>query len=120
MASTSVNGAHPPYAREALATLTSATALTAATYNTATADTDVYNRISQTRRPVEALIEVKGFPINWTIDGTAPTATAGTDVGFYSAAGDFITLQGYKAISSFQAINAVASSGAKIEVVYFR
>jgi hypothetical protein len=120
MASTFINGTRPPYAREAVGTITSAKSLTAATYNTATANTDVYNRHSQTKRPEEALIQVKTAAINWTINGTTPTTTATTDIGFVSQAGDIISLTGYAAISGFQCINAVASSGASVEVVYFR
>lgn len=120
MSTTSINGARTPYARESVGTLTSAKALTAATYNVGQTSSDSYNRYDKVRRPEEALIQVKSGAINWTIDGTAPTATAGTDVGFISSPGDLISLQGYGAIAGFQAINAVASNGAKVEVVYFR
>lgn len=120
MATAYINGNRPPYARESVGTLTTAKTLTAGTYNTTPTSADSYDRYSTTKRPEEAVIQVKTAAINWTIDGTAPTATAGTDIGFISQAGDFITLGGYASIAGFQCINAVASNGAKIEVVYFR
>jgi hypothetical protein len=120
MATAYINGNRPSYARESVGTLTTAKSLTAATYNTYPTSADGYDAYSTAKRPEEAVIQVKAGAINWTIDGTAPTATAGTDVGFIAQAGDFITLGGYASISGFQCINAVASNGAKIEVVYFR
>lgn len=120
MALISIAGARPPYAREAITAITTAKTLTAATYNTAQTSADSYDRTSTTKRPEEALIQVKTGAINWTVDGTAPTTLASTDIGFVSQAGDMITLYGYAAISGFKAINTVASSGASLEVVYFR
>jgi hypothetical protein len=120
MATTYINGTRPPYAREAVGTLTSAKSLTESTYNTAPTSTDSYNRYATTKRPEEALIQVKTGAINWTIDGTAPTAVAGTNVGFISQVGDMISLPGYASIAGFQCINSVASNGASVEVCYFR
>lgn len=111
-----INGASAAGAREKITDLTSATALTATTYNLVPTTLVPY---STTRRPRSAVIQVKGASINWCVDGTTPTVTAGTNVGFLSAAGEFITIDGHQNISQFRAINETASNGAYLEVVYF-
>ena len=120
MASVFINGSRPAYAREAVGTLTSAKGLTLATYDTGTNVSSPYNHYARVKHPEEALIQVKTATINWTVDGSTPTTTATTDVGFLAAVGDIISISGYQSIKAFQCINAVGSSGATIEVVYFR
>ena len=120
MASVFINGARPAYAREAIGTLTSAKGFTAATYDVGSGVGTTYNRHDQVKHPEEATFQVKTAAINWTVDGTTPTTTATTDVGFVSNVGDIITINGYQQIVAFRCINSVASSGATIEVVYFR
>jgi hypothetical protein len=120
MAVVYINGSRPPYAGEAVSGLTTAKGFTAATYNSTPTSTDSYDRYSQTKRPEEAFVQFKNAAVNWTIDGRTPTTTATTDVGFVHQAGDCITLVGNTAIVAFRAINSVASSGATVEVTYFR
>jgi len=115
-----VNGARQPYAREAVGTLTSSKGLTAATYNVGSGVGSTYNHYDRMTRPQEAVIQVKTAAINWTVDGTTPTTLATTDVGFVAQVGDFIILQGTQTVENFRCINTVASSGATIEVVYFK
>lgn len=119
MAST-VNGPRLAYAHEKITTLTSATSLTASTYNVArSAQSGGYDSFDRTKRPLEAHITVETADIRWTADGTTPTVTAGTALGHIASAGDIITLIGYNNIANFKAINAVASSGSAIRVTYF-
>ena len=120
MGSAFINGTRPPYARESVGTLTSAKGLTAATYDTGVNVGSTYNHYDHVKHPEEATFQVKTGAINWTIDGTTPTTTATTDVGYLANIGDFITISGYQSIKALQCINSVASSGASIEVVYFR
>ena len=115
-----VNGARQPYAREAVGSLTTSTGLTASTYNVGSGVGTTYNAYDKVTRPEEAVVQVKTAAINWTVDSTAPTTLATTDIGFTSQVGDFIILQGYQTISQFRCINTVGSSGASLEVVYFK
>ena len=115
-----VNGARQPYAREAVGTLTSSKGLTSGTFNVGSGVGTTYNSYDRVTRPEEAMVQVKTAAINWTVDTSTPTTTATTDVGFVAQVGDFIILQGYQTISQFRCINSVASSGASLEVVYFK
>ena len=111
-------GPEPGRVFERIATLTSSTGLTAATYDVSitSGTTGEFDRI---RHPSKALVQCEGFTIKWTVDGTTPTVTAGTNIGFLAAVGDFIEIEGYENIAKFRCINAVASSGSSIQVAYF-
>lgn len=63
-------------------------------------------------RPKAALITVEDFGLNFTLDGTIPTVTAGTNAGHTMAAGTSYVVRGYSNIKKFQCINAVNASGA--------
>lgn len=105
-----------PYATQRITLLTSATPLTAATYNEAVSTNAPYDTI---RRPEMATITVEIGEIRCTLDGTTPTTTAAGGTGHLFSIGDVITLKGYQEIAQFQAINAVAASGATIQVTYY-
>jgi hypothetical protein len=60
------------------------------------------------------LIEVEAASINFTIDGTTPTVTAGTNQGMTLTAGTFYTID-QEHLRSFKCINAVNASGAKVK-----
>jgi hypothetical protein len=100
---------------ERISTLTSATALTAGTYDKA--DT-THLEYSGVKHPVGAEITVEAADIRYTADGTTPTVTVGTGLGHLKTPGETIYLVSYDEIVAFRAINAVGSSGAAIVVTY--
>lgn len=51
-----------------------------------------------------------------TVDSTAPTAAAGTDVGMLLTQNNTIALDTYEAITQFRAIDNVAGTASKLEV----
>ena len=63
-------------------------------------------------QPKAALITVEDYGLNFTLDGTTPTVTAGTNAGHTMAAGQSYVVRGYHNIKKFQCINAVNASGA--------
>jgi len=67
-----------------------------------------------------ALIQNKGeYAAHFTIDGTAPTAAAGTNVGFKLAAGNSFIIEGVDQVKNFKVIDAVSGSASIIEVQVF-
>ena len=100
---------------ERITDLTSATALSAATYNKA--DT-THLEYSGVKHPIGAEITVETADIRYTTDGTTPTVTVGTALGHIKGAGEIIYLTSYDEIVAFLAINAVGSNGAAIVVTY--
>jgi len=62
-------------------------------------------------RPKAALITVEDFGLNFTLDGTTPTVTAGTSAGHLMASGTSYVIRGYSNIKKFRCINAVNASG---------
>jgi hypothetical protein len=118
MGSVFINGPRIARASEKIATLTSSTALTAATYDVSiTSGTS--GEFDRTRHPEAATIQVETAAIRYTVDGTTPTVTAGTGIGFIGVSGDVIVIEGYENIVKFRAINEVASNGAKLQVAYY-
>lgn len=115
-----VNGALTGFAREKLATMTAATPLTVSTYRVKGSPGYEPAAYVADRSADEAYLVVEAGTIRWTADGTTPTVTAGTGAGNLAYAGDTLQLVGIDAIRKFQAINEVASNGAKIEVSYYR
>lgn len=65
-----------------------------------------------------AVITCEVADVNFLIDGTQPTTTAGTYQGHLMKVGDVVTLNDIGEIYRFRAINAVASSGAILKVTY--
>jgi hypothetical protein len=70
-------------------------------------------------KPKVALITIESFAVNFTLDGTTPTVTAGTNYGHTMIAGQNYAVRGLQNIRNFKAINAVASSGAIIKYSLF-
>jgi hypothetical protein len=66
-----------------------------------------------------AKMVVEGGEINYTINGTAPTALAGTNVGFRADIGDVIELYDADQVRNFRCIERVAGNGAKVKVATF-
>lgn len=59
-------------------------------------------------------LEVEGASINFTVDGTTPTVTAGTNQGITLTSGTIYTID-QEHMRLFQCINAVNASGAKLK-----
>ena len=116
MATVFVNGPRIARSSEKITTLTSSTGLTLAKYDLYITTNPPYDQV---RHAVAAAIQVLAAAIKWTTDGTAPTATAGTGIGFISNPGDIIVIEGYENIGKFRAINEVASSGSGLYVEYY-
>lgn len=70
-------------------------------------------------QPKAALITVTTAALNFTMDGTTPTVTAGTDHGHTIDAGQSYVIRGYAAIRNFKCINAVATNGAILKYSLF-
>lgn len=89
-------------AYEKLSSLTAATAFTAAkaTYK---------GKIAQS-----VLITVETAAIRFTMDGTTPVVTGGTEAGHKIESGQSFVVRGYKSITNFQCINETAGNGAKV------
>lgn len=90
--------------------------------NTATGITATIYR--QTINGVEklatgALLTCEDETVNITFDGTAPTATAGTNVGHAFAAGESYVVRGINNVKGFQCIDRVASSLGTVKVTPF-
>lgn len=71
--------------------------------------------IHQDLQAKTALVVVEDNAINFTIDGTSPTAEAGTDVGITMAAGQNTVLYGHNAIRNFLCIDRVSGSASKVK-----
>lgn len=76
---------------------------------------DTASKGSLRSQPKTLQVLAVGFDINYTVDGTLPTVTAGTNNGTTLEAGQATTIRGITEIRNFKCINAVASSGAKIK-----
>ncbi len=71
------------------------------------------------KKAIKALVYVKAAAVNYTVDGTEPTQSGGTDIGMYAAAGSTITVLGYHDIGTFRCIDATAGSASDLRVTYF-
>lgn len=69
--------------------------------------------------PKGALITVETAAINFTIDGTKPTATAGTNFGCQIGSGQSYVIAGWNNIRNFKCINSVNASGAIVKYQLF-
>ena len=69
--------------------------------------------------PKAALIVAEGFAINFTLCGSVPTVTAGTNYGTTISAGQSYVIRGFNNIRKFSCINSVASSGALLKTTLF-
>jgi hypothetical protein len=69
-----------------------------------------------TKQAMGALLTCENETVNFTFDGTAPTAIAGTNVGHALAAGNSYVIRGIHNLRNFQCIDAVASSAGTVKV----
>jgi len=65
------------------------------------------------------LVVAEDFSFHFTLDGTAPTATAGTNVGITVSAGQSTVIVGYNNIKNFKIIDAVSGSASICKVQPF-
>ena len=70
-------------------------------------------------QPKAALIVAEGFAVNFTLCGSVPTVTAGTNYGITLSAGQSYVIRGFNNIRRFSCINSVASSGALLKIQLF-
>ena len=70
-------------------------------------------------QPKAALIVAEGFAVNFTLCGSVPTVSAGTNYGTTISAGQSYVIRGYNNIRRFSCINSVASSGALLKTTLF-
>ena len=66
-----------------------------------------------------ALVQNQGETAKFTINGTNPTAAAGTDVGMLLTQNNSFEIAGYENIKNFKAIDNVSGQASKIEVVCY-
>lgn len=71
------------------------------------------------KKAIKATFYVKTNAINYTLDGTTPTQSGGTDVGMYAAATTEKEIIGYHDIETFRCIDATAGSASSLRVTYF-
>lgn len=67
----------------------------------------------------EALITVEDNTINFTLDGTVPTAKAGTNKGHQADAGLSYLVQGAQSVRQFRCIDRVAGSTSAVKITTF-
>lgn len=70
-------------------------------------------------QPKMAAFTVETAAINFSMDGTTPTATAGTNFIHQAATGSSFEIRGWHAIRKFKCINAVNESGAILKYTLF-
>lgn len=68
---------------------------------------------------IGALLTCEDNTAKITFDGTAPTATAGTDVGHEFASGESYVIRGTENVKNFLCIDNVSGSASKIQVTPF-
>jgi hypothetical protein len=70
-------------------------------------------------RAIKAQCIVKTNTINWTVDGSTPTQTGGSDAAMFSIANVVIEVYGYKDISRFKAIDGTSGAAGTLHCTYF-
>jgi hypothetical protein len=65
------------------------------------------------------LISCETAAVNYTLNGSPPTATAGTNLGHKIAVGEWLSIEDGLNIRGFQAINAVNASGSVLKYTLF-
>ena len=68
---------------------------------------------------VAGLITAENQTMHFTLDGTAPTAAAGTDLGHDLAAGDSYMIRGKTNMANFRIIDRVSGSAGQLKVTVF-
>jgi hypothetical protein len=71
------------------------------------------------KQAIGALITCEDNTVHITFDGTAPTATAGTNVGHPLSAGDSYVIRSGPNVRNFQCIDAVSGSAGTVKVTVF-
>ena len=68
---------------------------------------------------IGALITVESNSINFCIDGSTPTAAAGTNVGHQMNAGQSYYIEDQRGVVKFKCIDRVSGSASKVKVTTF-
>ena len=68
---------------------------------------------------VGALITVETNIINFCIDGSTPTAAAGTNIGHQMDAGQSYYIEDQQGVAQFKCIDRVSGSASKVKVTTF-
>lgn len=71
------------------------------------------------KNAIAALITVEDNTINFTLDGTAATATAGTNAGHKVTVGQSYLVEGRGSVTAFRCIDAVSGSASIVKVTTF-
>jgi hypothetical protein len=71
------------------------------------------------QQPKAALITVETASINFTLNGSVPTVTAGTNFGLTMTAGQSYVIRGAVNVRKFACINSIAASGAIMKYELF-
>jgi|WetSurMetagenome_2_1015567.scaffolds.fasta_scaffold323955_2 hypothetical protein len=71
------------------------------------------------KKAIKAQCIVLTNTANWTVDGTTPTQTGGTNVGMPTIANMTVEVYGYADINRFRAIDATASSASTLHCTYY-
>lgn len=66
-----------------------------------------------------ALITVESNTINFCIDGTTPTAAAGTNAGHQMDAGQSYMIESPYGVAKFKCIDRISGSASKVKVTTF-
>ena len=72
-----------------------------------------------TMSAIGALLTCENETVNITFDGTAPTATSGTNVGHKFSAGESYVIRSGPNVRNFQCIDAVAGAAGSVKVTPF-
>ena len=66
-----------------------------------------------------ALVSVETNSVNYTLEGTTPTDSSGTNVGHEGVAQLNLVLRGVDAVKNFKCIDRVGASASKVKVTVF-
>lgn len=72
-----------------------------------------------TMSAIGALLTCEAETVNITFDGTAPTATSGTNVGHKFSAGESYVIRSGPNVRNFQCIDAVSGANGIVKVTPF-
>ena len=68
---------------------------------------------------IAAAITLEDFSINFTIDGTAPTALAGTNIGHKLDPGQMLILRTAAEVSLFQCIDRISGQASTVKITIY-
>lgn len=75
--------------------------------------------VFKNRAAIAALITVESNTINFTVNGTTPTATSGTNAGHKITSGQSYVIEGAGNVAAFMCIDSVSGSASKVKVTTF-